>query len=140
MDRHTADGRGNGGRAEQIGGALNPQTRDDDIGYPLVERGHPVIEVLFGAAEAGVARLDGKALPQVPFQGGAGGEGGRPFAAELVEAVAFPGIVVVEAFGELARIEVCPPRALVMEPLAVGKQRPALAVDGRGAAVGQVSR
>ena len=65
-----------------------------------------------------MAGLDWEGDPAVPFQRGAGIIGNRPFAADLVEATALPGAVVVEAFGEQAALVEGPAIAAVVDGLA----------------------
>ncbi len=89
-------------------------------------------DLLLRAADAGMADADGPAVDDL-----AKGQrrtvrvGHRPFAAELVEAVALAVSLVAELRGEAARVEVRPPRAVLVDRAAVGKQRAAAIVELR---------
>src|SRR5208282_4199457 len=83
-----------------------------DAGETVVE-GAIIPEAVLGAAHAAMAGLDREGQAAVPAHGGAGVIGRRPFAAHLVEAVAFAGAFVVPCLDELAGIEMRAPIALV---------------------------
>ncbi len=62
----------------------------------------PVPEAAAPSSRGRVARLDGEGQALLPLERGAGVVGRRPLAAQLVEAVARAGALVVEPVGELA--------------------------------------
>src|SRR5271166_6008233 len=90
-----------------------------------------VPEVGFGAAEAAVARLDRERNAAIPFQCRAGIVSDRPFAADLVEAIAAPRAVVVETLGEFAPLIERAAVAAIMDRLAVERLRTSEVVEFR---------
>src|SRR5210317_519329 len=97
--RCNADGRCARKRAADRVGRRFHVARDTEVGDRAVETAL-VPEVVFGAAEAAVARLDRPRQAAVPFDRRAGVVRGRALAADLVQAVALASAFVVELLDE----------------------------------------
>ena len=121
--------------AHDVHSALHAEA--SHVGEPVIERRHRVPEIPLGAADAGVPRSDRPAGAPVPLENRTGREGGRPFAAYVIQAPALSGVLVVEHLHVLACIEVGPPRALVVDALAVGEERAPVRISGRQAVEGE---
>src|SRR5450759_242207 len=109
-----------------------------DIRQAPVERRHRVPKVGLGAADAGMAGADGPARARIPLQDRARRERLRTFAPHGIQAPSLACGLVVERLDELSCVEMCAARALVMDALAVGEERPPLAIHGRQAPERQV--
>src|SRR5664280_3897137 len=90
-----------------------------------------VPESRFGAADAAMPGLDGKAGAAVPLNCCAGVVGRRPLASELQEAPAIACALVVERLGELALVVERPPVATIMNRIAEEDFGPTLFIEIR---------
>lgn len=79
---------------DHVGGGFHAEAVH--VGQRFVEGSHAVKEIQLRASDARVAGLDGEANAAVPFDDGAGGEGVRPLAAHLIQAEAFPRVLIVK--------------------------------------------
>ena len=108
----------NSGEADLIDRAFNARKDRGQNGRFVFVEAALVKEVGFSAANAAVAGLNRPGQPFVPLNRGARRIGRRPLAADLIEAVAELGALIIKLLGELTGVEVTATIALVVNALA----------------------
>ena len=103
--------------ADLVGGQLDLaryiQMRDRTVKRATIP------EIILGTSQATVPGFHRPGQPAVPLHARTGIIGGRSLAAHLVQTIALARTFVIEALNELARIEMQPAIALVMQALTV---------------------
>ena len=137
------DANGGGGNAQdRLAGAVNvgnsSGSGDLDIGQPFIEGSHGIPEMGLGAAYAAVANTDRPGVYIIKADRRTVGKSPWALTANLVEAVAVSVSKITELFGKAALIKVGPTFAMVMNPAAISKKRPAKVVGYWQAVEGQV--
>src|ERR1019366_4061036 len=109
-----------------------------DVREPLIERRHRVPEIRFGATDTRMAAANRPVGTLVPAHLRAVLRGRGPLAAHLVEAMALAMRLIAPAFHILPGIEVRSPLTIVVDGLAIGKERTPILIERRPSFQGQV--
>src|SRR6266568_2128616 len=111
----------NDAQANFFSGRFNAKAAD--VRQRLIERRHGIPEAGLRAADTAMPDADGPVRAIVPLDGRAVIVSGRAFAPHLVETPALPVPFITPLLHKLAGIVVRTARAIIVNAVAVGKQR-----------------